>query len=101
MALVPLALLSHGSFVQGSTEIACLLASPEAPEEAKASKRGKKNYQRTPAKASIAFRELFRHWRADPKTSPQEPLVLRQMTIYTIPMDAGLEVKNVEVLGSK
>jgi hypothetical protein len=43
----------------------------------------------------------FRHWRADAKTAPQEPLELRQMAIYTIGTDAGLEVENVEVLGAK
>lgn len=42
----------------------------------------------------------FRHWRADAKTAPQEPLELRQMAIYTIGTDAGLEVENVEVLGA-
>lgn len=43
----------------------------------------------------------FRHWRADAKNSPQEPLELRQMAIYTIGTDAGLEVESVEVLGAK
>ena len=43
----------------------------------------------------------FRHWRADAKNAPQEPLELRQMAIYTIGTDAALEVESVEVLGAK
>jgi len=43
----------------------------------------------------------FRHWHAQAKNAPQEPLELRQIAIYTIGSDAGLEVESVEVLGSK
>lgn len=43
----------------------------------------------------------FRHWHAQAKNAPQEPLELRQMAIYTIGTDAGLEVESVEVLGEK
>ena len=43
----------------------------------------------------------FRHWHAQAKNAPQEPLELRQMAIYTIVTDAGLEVESVEVLGAK
>lgn len=43
----------------------------------------------------------FRHWRADAKNTPQEPIELRQMAIYTIGTDAALEIETVEVLGAK
>ncbi len=43
----------------------------------------------------------FRHWHAKAKTAPQEPLELRQMAIYTIQTDAGLEVESVEILGAR
>ncbi|MBE7493596.1 MAG: FecR domain-containing protein [Verrucomicrobiaceae bacterium] len=40
----------------------------------------------------------FRHWHAQAQDAPQEPLELRQIAIYTISTDAGLEVGSVEVL---
>lgn len=40
----------------------------------------------------------FRHWKADGKESPSETLDLRQIVLYTIQRDAGLEVERVEVL---
>jgi ferric-dicitrate binding protein FerR (iron transport regulator) len=40
----------------------------------------------------------FRHWHAQAQDAPQEPLELRQIAIYTINTDAGLEVGSVEVL---
>jgi ferric-dicitrate binding protein FerR (iron transport regulator) len=41
----------------------------------------------------------FRHWHADAKAASQEPLELRQIALYTINTDAGLEIESVEVLG--
>ncbi len=40
----------------------------------------------------------FRHWHAQAKPAPHEPLELRQIAIYTINTDAGLELENIKVL---
>lgn len=43
----------------------------------------------------------FRHWNAQAKSAPQEPLELRQIAIYTIDEDAGLEVESVELFSDE
>jgi ferric-dicitrate binding protein FerR (iron transport regulator) len=42
----------------------------------------------------------FRQWRSDAETAPPSLLELRNIAIYTIGMDAALEVLSVEVLGT-
>jgi ferric-dicitrate binding protein FerR (iron transport regulator) len=41
----------------------------------------------------------FRHWHAAAKTRVTQALELRQIAIYTIAQDAGIEIESVEVLG--